>query len=260
MSELDEYLAFAESLCDGAGEVARHYFNQRNAYDVETKSDNSPVTIADKEIEMQMVQRIRSTYPTHGIIGEETGNHQVDAEYVWVIDPIDGTRAFIAGRATFVTLLALCKHGLPVLGVIDQPVKRSRWAAHTERNTTFNGAPVTSNHTHHLKDAMISTTSIPYFGAVHMMAFQALESATRSTLLNHDGYAYGLIANGGLDIVVDVGLKPFDFCALIPVIEMAGGKVTDWSGQPVTMQSDGTIIACACETLYDKAFSLINSR
>lgn len=257
MNILDTYLTFAESLADDAGEIARKYFDTMYGSDIEIKDDQTPVTIADKEIEMKLVERIRANHPDHGIYGEETGKSNMDAEYVWVIDPIDGTKAFIGGRPTFATLIALCHNGKPVLGLIDQPIKRERWAAHSDRNTTMNGDVVTSSREDGLSAALVSTTSMGYFSPDQMMGFQALEHATRSTVLNHDGYAYGMLSQGDMDVVVDAKMKPYDFCALVPVVEMAGGKITDYAGNLVDIHSNGAIIACANEALFDKVLPII---
>lgn len=249
-TERAEYALFMHALADKADEIARHYFDSSVGY--ELKADASPVTVADKEIEMELVQQIRALYPEHGIFGEESGRVNADAPLQWVIDPIDGTKAFIAGKPTFTTLIALCQNNEPTLGLISQAIKRKRWLggdAHAEENETF--IP--------LEEAHIATTSMGYFSAAETQAFQLLESATSTTLLNHDGLAAGLLADGSIDILLEAKLKPYDFAALVPVIEQAGGIITDWSGQPLNLNSDGRILAAANKKLHTQVLELLHS-
>ncbi|MCI5050360.1 MAG: inositol monophosphatase family protein [Rickettsiales bacterium] len=247
---MQDYLNIAHNLADLARPIAKQYFGQ--SVPVDMKADNSPVTLADKEIEMAIRQHIMQHCPDHGILGEEMDDHQTDAEYVWVIDPIDGTKAFVGQKPTFTTLIALCKDGAPILGVIDQPIKQERW---TSDMTTSSETP---SDIEKLSDCMIATTSFGYFSSSQMIVFQELERATRSTLLNHDAYAYGMLSEGDLEIVLDVKLKPYDFCALVPVIEQAGGIITDWHGKPLTMRSEGHVIATANKSLHKQALDLLS--
>lgn len=256
MDDLTPFVDFANELANLARPIAKQYFGKPVPTDY--KADDSPVTLTDKEIEMAITSAIRQRYPEHGILGEETGQSNMDADYVWVIDPIDGTKAFIAGKSTFTSLIALCYQGGPVIGVIDQPIKEERWVGDGSV-TLFNGKEVQPEHCDKLAEAMLATTSTGYFNASNTKAFSALEHATRSTLLNHDGYFYGMVANGDLDIVVDVQLKPYDFCALVPVIEGAGGVITDWSGAPVTLHSAGHIIACSNILLHKQVLDLVHN-
>lgn len=252
-----DFADFAESLADIARPIATRYFSRRLA--VELKADQSPVTQADREIEFEIRAAILSTYADHGILGEEQPSHKPDADWLWVIDPIDGTRAFIAGKASFATLIGLCYKGEPVLGIIDQPVKRERWVGIAGEPTSFNGNIVKASDCATLGEAMISTTSIPYFTASEAVTFRKLEHATRSTLLNHDGYAYGLLASGDLDCVIEAGLKVHDVCALIPVVEGAGGLFTDWQGQKVNIHASKQTLASANKTLHKATLDLLNN-
>lgn len=248
--ERAEYALFMHMLADRADAIARQYFRQPIGH--ELKADNSPVTLADQEIEMALVEQIRTHYPEHGIFGEESRRIQPDASLQWVIDPIDGTKAFIAGKPTFVTLIALCVDGRPELGLISQAIQNKRWLGGDAQPGTID-----SNAT--LAEALIATTSIPYFSAPQAAAFKRLEQATRSTLLNHDGLAYAMLAEGELDVVLDAGMKPYDFCALVPVVEQAGGIITDWEGQPVHLGSTGHVLAAVNKTLHKDALSLLSS-
>lgn len=251
-----DIMTFAHSLADKAGEIARHYFRQ--PYTVDYKSDKSPVTLADSEIEATMREAIAKRYGnSYGILGEEAGASNLDADYVWVIDPIDGTRAFIAGKPTFTTLLSLCYRGVPVMGLIDQPISGDRWIGAEGFPTTLNGRPVNTRSCSDLTQALISTTSPEYFSATAEPSFLAIQAATRDILYGCDGYAYGLLANGGVDLVIESGLKPYDFCALAPVVTGAEGIITDWRGEPITLHSNGDVLACGDTELHAKALEMV---
>lgn len=253
----DELLHFVHRLADTAGEIARTCFQQTLA--IETKTDHSPVTRADKEIEASIIHLIRKHYPGHGIYGEESGWHQEDAEWVWVIDPIDGTRAFIAGRDTFVTLIALCRHGIPIIGVIDQPIRKERWVGCNGLPTRLNNQITVPRDCTSLNQAVISTTSRTYFDPAQTQAYSRVCAEAKIEIQpGQDGYAYALITSGQMDIVIDAHLKPYDFCALAPVIIGAGGIISGWEGEPLTLQSDGRVLAAATKQLADAAHALLN--
>jgi len=253
MSHLETFVAFADALADLARPIATQYFGQPVPIDI--KADDSPVTQADRAIESSLRDEVLRHHPTHGFLGEETEPYQPDAEYVWVIDPIDGTRAFIGQKTTFTTLIALCHHGKPIVGVIDQPIRRERWIGTT--HTLFNGAQTPHLLHRTLSNATVATTSMTYFSALEAMAFSSLERAANTTILNHDGYAFGLLANGTVDIAIEAKLKPYDFCALVPVVEGAGGIITDWSGNPLTLYSTGHVVACTNKMLHSQVLDLL---
>ncbi len=249
---MEAFTTFAEELADRAGEVLTRYF--RAPLDVVSKSDASPVTIADQEAEEAMCALIRQTYPDHGIFGEESGRSNIDATYQWVLDPIDGTRAFIAGIPTFTTLIALCKDGAPILGLINQPISGERWI-----NGTLNGKKITTRKNSTLKNAAIGTTSLPYyFSSDEAARFERVRQASAHIVIGGDGYGYAMVANGQLDAFIDTCLKPYDFCALVPVIEGAGGVITDWQGKPLTIHSKGDVLACANKELHTQALRILN--
>lgn len=232
---------FANQLADAAGAAIRPYF--RNAHGLETKDDASPVTLADREAEAVMRRMIEQRFPDDAIIGEEYGVREGRSGRAWVLDPVDGTRAFIAGRPLFGTLIALVMDGWPMLGVIDQPILKERWLGSVGQATTLNGAPATTRACRELKDALLATTSPALFGDDQLHAFEHLDGAVRSTVLGGDCYNYGAVASGWLDIVVESGLKIHDFAALVPVVEGAGGRMCDWQGDPLTADSIGEVIA-----------------
>lgn len=253
-TERAEYALFMHALADRADEIARHYYTK--SVDYELKADASPVTIADQEIEMALIEQIRRQYPDHGMFGEESGRVNPDAAYQWVIDPIDGTKAFIERRDTFVTLIALCVEGKPLLGIISQPIQKRRWLGgdksdHSRENGDLVDKDARLREVENvLANCTLATTSLDYFTNAERARFEALAVKCQRTLYNLDGYAAGLMADGEVDIIIEAGLKPYDFCALVPVIEQAGGMVTDWQGELLTLHSEGKVAAARTTKLH----------
>jgi histidinol phosphatase-like enzyme (inositol monophosphatase family) len=235
------FIQLAERLADASGAVIRRYF--RTAVVAEAKADATPVTIADREAEAAMRDLIAEAFPDHGIVGEEHGSERGDAELVWVLDPIDGTKSFITGRPIFGTLIALTRGGMPILGVIDQPVLGERWIGAAGAQTTFNGAAAAVRACPALDQAILNTTSPDLFDGGDRGRFDRLAGKVRHTLYGGDCYAYALLASGFVDLVVEAGLNSYDFCALVPVIEGAGGVMTDWRGERLSMASSGRVVA-----------------
>ncbi|MDE2230091.1 MAG: histidinol-phosphatase [Alphaproteobacteria bacterium] len=245
------HLALAGALADKAGSIIRRYF--RSDVAVEEKGDNTPVTAADREAESEMRALIEARFPEHGVLGEEHGRTRPEADYVWVIDPIDGTRSFISGVPLFGTLIALTFKGVPVLGVIDQPVLRERWLGAEGRKSTLNGKPIATRDCTALGDATLYATSPDMFVGADAQAFGRVRAAVKLARYGADCYAYGLLAAGFVDLVVEAGLKPYDFCALVPVIEGAGGEMSDWAGETLSLRSDGRVIAAGDPALASAA-------
>jgi histidinol phosphatase-like enzyme (inositol monophosphatase family) len=234
-------IAFANRLADAAGAAIRPYF--RAEHGLESKPDQSPVTLADRAAERAMRDLIRAEFPDDGIQGEEYGVHQGTSGRLWVLDPIDGTRAFISGRPIFGTLIALVVEDWPMLGVIDQPIIGERWLGVVGQETLFNGMPARTRACRALDQALLATTSPALFDDAQLHAFEHLDAVVRSTVLGGDCYNYGCLASGHLDVVVEAGLKLHDFAALVPVVEGAGGRMCDWQGEPLTAASKGEVIA-----------------
>lgn len=243
MKVSDRDLALANRLADAAGEAIRPLF--RGQWTQERKPDASYVTEADQAAEAAMRAIIESERPDDGIIGEEYGNRNPGAARQWVLDPIDGTTSFIAGRPIFGTLIALMEGGWPILGVIDQPVLRERWVGRVGNGTTFNGAPARAAPCPDLADAVLGTTSPHQFAGEQVDAFMGLAKAVaeRKIVYGGDCYNYGLVASGHLDVVCEAGLKLHDFAALVPVVEGAGGTMCDWQGEPLNAHSTGEVLA-----------------
>ncbi len=247
--------ALADDLADAAGAVVRRYFRQKIA--VDDKADTSPVTIADREAETVMRKLIEERFPADGIFGEEHGTVRAGADWVWVLDPIDGTKSFISGIPLFGTLIALLHEGRPVLGIIDQPISRERWRGVVGQQSTHNGAAIRTRPCPVLAAATLFATSPDMFQGADAAAFVRLKSAAKLTRHGGDCYAYGLVASGFIDCVVEAGLKPYDYCALVPVIEGAGGIMSDWQGQALGLASDGRVIAAGDRRLHAAALALL---
>ncbi|HEX3501460.1 MAG TPA: histidinol-phosphatase [Stellaceae bacterium] len=248
-------LTLAEALADAAGAVIRPYFRQKIA--VDDKADASPVTIADREAEQAMRALIEARYPADGIFGEEFGTVRDGAEWVWVLDPIDGTKSFISGIPLFGTLVALLHHGRPVLGIIDQPISHERWRGVAGSPSTHNGNPIRTRPCPDLAAASLFATAPDMFRGADAAAFARLKAAVKLTRHGGDCYAYGLVASGFIDCVVEASLKPYDYCAMVPIIEGAGGVFTDWQGKPLGLRSDGRVLAAGDRRVHEAALSVL---
>lgn len=252
----ERYLDLAHRMADAAGEVARRHF--RTGVAVDDKPDDSPVTIADRDAEAAMRDLLAAEVPEHGIYGEEHGVERADAEFVWVLDPIDGTKSFISGVPLFGTLIALLRHGVPVLGMIDQPVLRERWVGAEGHGTTLNGEPVQTRPCPDLDRAILFSTTPDMFTGADMDAYQRLKDAVRIQRFGGDCYAAGLLASGFIDLHVEGSMQPYDYLALVPVIEGAGGIMTDWQGAPLGLTSDGRTLAAGDSRVHTAARELLN--
>lgn len=251
---LNTLLATAHQLADESGRVIRPFF--RRPIEVENKAAQGfdPVTAADKAAERIIRKRLADLHPDHGILGEEYGHSEGEAAYTWVIDPIDGTKAFITGTPLWGTLIGLHHEGRAVLGIMDQPftgeriqavaggASRWRWPDGRSRR-------IKTRHCALLEDAMLATTSPDLLSASELEAFQSLKAHARLTRYGGDCYAYCLLAAGHFDLVVECGLKPHDVAALIPIIEQAGGRITTWTGE--RPEAGGRIVAAGDPRLHD---------
>jgi histidinol-phosphatase len=251
-----ELQTFAQQLADVAAEIVRRYY--RSPVVIESKPDASPVTIADREAERAMRDLIRARYPDHGIEGEEFGAEGGDALLVWHLDPIDGTKSFITGRPLFGTLVGLSRGGRPLLGVIDQCILGERWQGVAGGGASWNGRPIRVRACPSLGEAVLyATTPLMFAPGAERAAFERVQDAVRYPLFGGDCYAYGLLAMGFVDLIVEADLDPHDFMALVPVVEGAGGIMTDWQGQPLGPASDGRIVAAGDSRLHTAALELL---
>ena len=250
-----ELVTLAHRLADVARPIVARYF--RTAVTVDDKTDLSPVTVADREAETAMRAVLAAQVPEHGVFGEEHGAVRTDADYVWVLDPIDGTKAFITGLPIFGTLIALLHRGKPVLGVIDQPILGERWLGVEGERSTFNGKPIGVRACPALDRAyMYSTAPIMVSGAFEKR-HEALTRKVKLFRWGGDCYAYGLLASGHVDLVVENSLKLYDFAALVPVVKGAGGLITDWRGKELDIESDGSVLAAGDAAIHRAALAVL---
>lgn len=250
-----EFVTLAERLADAARPVVRKYF--RTPVAVDDKADDSPVTIADREVEAVLRAILAAELPDHGILGEEHGRSNCEAEWVWVLDPIDGTAAFITGKPSFGTLIALAHRGVPVLGIIDQAFTGERWLGVAGHPTTLNGVHARVRACPDLAHAYAYTTAPELFCPRTRPAWDRIAARVKRPRYGCDCYAYALAASGFVDLVVEAGLKPYDFAALVPVVEGAGGIMTDWAGKPLTIESDGRVCAAGDVRVHAEALELL---
>ncbi|WP_417701540.1 histidinol-phosphatase [Pseudophaeobacter sp.] len=253
--ETDLKAQFAASLADATDAMAMTFF--RKPLDVEAKADDSPVTQADRAIEKEMRRQISERFPADGILGEEQEATRLDAANLWVIDPIDGTKSFLSGMPTFGTLIACLIDGNPDLGLISIPPTAERWIGQRGKPTLLNGTPCRTSGKTLLRDAILYTTSPDSFDVAGLAQFEALSKRTALRRFGGDCYGYGLLASGHVDLLFEMNLQPYDYMALVPVIEGAGGVVTDWDGQPLTLRSEGKVVAAASAALHAEALAAL---
>lgn len=254
-SDLSELEAFTVELARAAAAVTLPLF--RTDAGEENKAGGrvfDPVTEADKGAERAIRSLIAGRYPDHGVVGEEYGEDRPDAEHVWVLDPIDGTRAFVAGLPLWTTLIGLKRAGKPVLGAISQPYVDELFLGGPSGAVMMARGKTTAIRTRacpSLNDAVIATTDPDIFTGAELGAWTQLRAASRLARFGCDAYAYAMVAAGRIDLVAETGLKAWDWTALAPVIEAAGGVMTDWLGQ--APGDDGRILAAGDPLLIDQA-------
>ena len=251
----ERWLVAAEAAADAAAGVIRPFF--RAGLAASEKADDSPVTRADRDAEQAMRAALFARFPAHGILGEEFGLERAEARWRWVIDPLDGTRAFITGRPSFGVLVALLEDEAPVLGVIDQPITAERWIGMAGSPTRFvsralPGRPRTRPCAG-LAQAELSCTSPDMLQGPALARWQSLRRAVKRSSWGGDCYAYGLLALGQIDIIAECTMQPWDWAALAPVVEGAGGRLTDWQGAPLRADGDGSVLAVGDPALLPAA-------
>ena len=254
---MDEFVALANRMADAAGEIIRKYYRQ--PFDIEKKDDDSPVTVADREVEQALRDILATERPDDGILGEEYGTKESKSSLVWVIDPIDGTKSFMIGRPTFGTLIALCENDVPKLGVIDQPILKERWVGIEGQPTKMNGYAVKTKKCASVHDASVGSTTPMMFDKLEEFGrgYKIFEQEQGRMVWGGDCYMYGLIASGYMDIAFEQNLSPYDFAALVPVVKGAGGHISDWRGDELTLNSAGKVVAVGDPELWPEVERLI---
>jgi len=252
-------LAAALAAADVAGAVIRPFF--RAGLPTEIKSDSSPVTIADRSAEQAMRAVLSERCPQDGIMGEEHGLDRPEGRLRWVLDPIDGTRAFITGRPVFGTLIGLLDGDEPILGVIDQPITGERWVGVRGEPTRFTGplgGRIGARACAAVAQAELSCTDPAMFGG-DLAPWHRLGAAVGRVSYGGDCYAYGLLALGQIDIIAEASLKVWDWAALVPVVEGAGGRMTDWTGAKLRPDGDGRAVAVGDPALLPQVLAVLRS-
>jgi myo-inositol-1(or 4)-monophosphatase len=256
-----DFAAFVDQLAAVSGEIILPFF--RTSLGVDDKGPAGrfdPVTAADRAAEQAMRALIRRTFPEHGIIGEEFGPERADAEYVWVLDPIDGTKSFIAGMPVWGTLIALTRLGEPIFGMMHQPYTRELFSGDGlaaqyrgpagRRDLRARPCPA-------LSDAILFTTSPLLMNEADRTAFQKVEAQVRLSRYGGDCYAYCMLAAGHIDLVIETELKPYDIIPLIPILAGAGAIVTSWDGGPAAL--GGRVIAAGDTRVHAAAMQALRS-
>jgi histidinol phosphatase-like enzyme (inositol monophosphatase family) len=250
---LKEFTEFIYTLAEKSGEIIKPYFAQANLA-IEIKEDQTLVTQADRQAEAVMRDVIRKKYPEHGILGEEFGRENTSAEFVWTLDPIDGTISFARGCPLFGTLIGLLHGGEPILGAINQPVL-NQLCIGNNTETTLNGRAIRLRETYDLSEAMLLTTDLASIGDHRRQGFEELLKRARLYRTWGDCYGYLLVASGGADIMLDPMMNPWDILPLIPIIQGANGVITTWSG---TDASQGNSCVAASKILHSQVLEILN--
>jgi myo-inositol-1(or 4)-monophosphatase len=256
-----DFTAFVDRLADASGEAILPFF--RTLLAVEDKSTDGrfdPVTEADRAAETVMRSLIRSTFPDHGISGEEFGSEREDAEYAWSLDPIDGTKSFISGMPAWGTLIALTRLGQPVFGMMHQPFIGERFTGDGAAARYRGPRDARDLHVRpcqRLSEAVLYTTSPALMNDSDRESFRRVESRVRLSRYGGDCYAYCMLAAGHIDLIIETELKPHDVLALIPIVTGAGGKMTTWNGGSAT--NGGRLLISGDARVHDEALKLLGS-
>lgn len=254
--ESTDLLSHAVKIADLASEAARGYF--RGALGVEFKSDESPVTQADKGVEAQVRDYLGQHFPDHGVFGEEHGFEGQDCRQVWIIDPIDGTRSFLSGHPLFGFLLGHLVDGKPDIGVIGMPAINEIFTGVVGRGATLNGREITTSAQTRLDQSILFVNEGDKIYRDHPALFDRLMQSGQTRRFAYDCYPHALLAAGHVDAVIDYDLQPYDYLPVMAVVEAAGGVMTDWEGRPLDLNSDGRVISAATPELHGEMLDLVN--
>lgn len=238
-----------------ASQIAQHYFRQPVSVDV--KADDSPVTIADREIEQTIRNLLAERYPAHAIYGEEQGQSSGEGG-TWVIDPIDGTKSFLLGNPLFGCLVGFVEDGIVQAGGLTMPALNEIWFADRNGSTTLNNLPRQTSQCGELATATLLTSSPDFFNSEEFEQFENLSCEIRYRRYGGDCYTYAMLAGGWADLVVESTLYPFDYLPLVPIVEQAGGVISDWQGNPLGLQSGSQVIAASTPQLHEAALNFLN--
>lgn len=255
-SQMKVFADSAEAMAEAAGSIIREA--AQNPFNTEFKNDGSPVTDVDKATETRIREIIMAEHPEHGILGEEFDDHAPDAEYVWIIDPIDGTLPFLAGIPVFGTLIALVHGDTPLIGVIDMPMTNERWVGIQGQKTLRNGSPVSTRSCDDLSTAIMSTSNPDFYDSDTVGALDAMRAATKITAYGGSCMSYAQIATGRIDVGIDVAFDIHDYLPLVPVIQGAGGHISDWEGKPLNRHSGDRFVAAGDVRMHEQALKILS--
>ncbi|MBH68256.1 MAG: histidinol phosphate phosphatase [Rhodospirillaceae bacterium] len=253
---ISEFESFGESLADASGKIVLNYW--RSDLEVIHKEDESPVTRADREVEAKIRELIEARYPDHGIAGEEYGCVRMDAEYIWSLDPIDGTKAFISGSPLFGTLIALLRNGKPVLGIVDIPATSERWVGGQDLPAKLNGRPVVTRKGRLLSDATVGSTSPKMFVGMDAERVERVHERVGLPIFGGDCYLYGMLTLGSIDLVIEAGMSDYDYLAPAAMVEAAGGIMTGWQGETLGLGTTDRVVAAGDAKLHAEVISILN--
>lgn len=251
------FLRFAGQLADAARPITGKYFRRKLV--VAHKADASPVTVADRETERCLRHLIHERYPDHAIIGEEEGSSG-QSSWQWIIDPIDGTKSFLSGFPVYCTLVALFHDERPIVSLLDMPRLDERFTAAHDRPSRMNGATLRTRRTREPDEALCYSTDPTMFTKVQKKRLAPLCARLALHRYGGDGYLYAMLAAGWIDLVVEAAMKPYDYLPLILIVERAGGVISDWEGEPLTLKSSGEILAAATPELHEAALDLLGAQ
>ncbi len=258
-----EIIDFANQLADIGTKITKKYYRTDNGEIA--KEDDSPVTKADRGIEEAIRKEIEAKFPDHGIIGEEYGIKEAKSDYTWILDPIDGTSSFIIGRPLFGNLIGLTYKNKPALGIMNQPITSERWIGIDGQGSWLNDKKIeTRKKCTEISDAVMCASSSHHFHGEDKETLEKICALTKyqrlgGIIYGGDCYSYASLATGFVDIVIDPGLQVYDYAALLPIIRMAGGVVSDWQGNDLNLKSDVKLVACANKELHEKVIKVLNS-
>lgn len=242
-----------------AGAAARPLAHYRAGFSVEQKADESPVTIADRETEAALRRAIAERFPDHGILGEEYGSEGLERDIVWVIDPIDGTKSFISGSPLFGMLVAVLQAGRPVAGIIRMPALGECYGGAEGCGSDRDGTPLACRKGVPLEQIFLCINEANSLMADHPAAFRRLMQTGAYQRLTYDCYPYAQLAGGQVDAVIDYNLQPYDYLPVVPVVEGAGGVITDWQGRRLDLNSDGQVLAAATPEIHKALLGILTT-
>lgn len=254
---IDKAVRQATDIVERASQIAMGYF--RAPLDLEAKADDSPVTVADRTTEAFIRKELARAFPEDGIFGEEFGTDNPDAEAIWFIDPIDGTRSFITGNPLFGMLLGRFTSNVPQIGIVRMPALDETYVGARGRSATLNGETITCRNTVNLNEAMVYINEAERLNQDNPERFSRLCAVGHTRRMAYDCYPHALVASGRIDAVVDFGLEPYDYLPLVGLVEAAGGVMCDWKGDPLGLESDGRVVTAATPALRDQLLSLLNA-